>query len=61
MSCGPCEGELKKTRCSCDGCSGHLLSDGRDVDDGLTFLECSECCCLYAAPDLRRAKGKETR
>lgn len=38
--------------CPCLSCEGRLLSDGRNVLDDMTFLECNSCCCSYAAEDV---------
>lgn len=38
-------------KCPC-GCKGGILkSDGRNVQDNLTFLMCSVCKCTYVADD----------
>lgn len=46
-------------RCPCVGdCTGVLRSDGRNVDNTLTFVECDVCHCTYVAED--SAKNPET-
>lgn len=40
--------------CPCQGCEGTLLSDGRNVANNLTFLECDTCHCTYTARDFPR-------
>lgn len=38
--------------CPCPGpCDGTLRSDGRNVQDDLTFLQCDRCGCTYVAED----------
>jgi len=40
--------------CPCDGCDGTLMSDGRNVADTRTFLQCSSCGCAYVADDFAK-------
>lgn len=44
-------------RCPCPGpCEGTLMSDGRSVQDNLTFLQCDKCGCAYVAEDFKKEK-----
>lgn len=43
--------------CACTGCFGVLRSNGRNIKNTLTFLNCDVCKCTYAAQDKERPSG----
>jgi len=46
--------------CPCKGgCTGYLKTDGRNVQNTLTFLECTVCHCTYVAGDILGDNGKD--
>lgn len=48
-------------KCPCPGgCEGTLKSDGRNVQDDLTFLQCDTCGCAYVAEDFPKKEGEIT-
>lgn len=48
-------------RCPCEGgCAGTLKSDGRNVLNTNTLLECDVCSCGYVAEDSESTRPVET-
>lgn len=46
--------------CPCEGgCKGVLKSEGRNIADTLTFLQCDTCGCTHVAYDFQK-KGERT-
>ncbi len=51
LPCSACTFDnCQEIKCPCN-CGGVLMSDGRNIHNNHTFLECNKCKCSYIAKD----------